>query len=248
MKPAERDELLTEVYELLLAQDEKIDALGQMLKREREVTRQTLAHCERLVKKDEDMQRAMGIYGLVRRANEEHGSAPRDGAFAGFWKHPAPPSDPADYWPKDWWNNGSGGCGVGGCRNSPAFSRGRYVYLPVCADHFHHNPERVCAGPEGSSKYGNGCGKKALGQYEIAGGHTVWLCADCLKESPSALLKLPDANRCAHEGCNAHAIVSLPDGRSFCNSHVNGPHAPLSTPGRAAQDTLHKLGERIKKL
>ena len=70
MKPAERDELLTEVYELLLAQDEKIDALGQMLAREREVTRQTLAHCERLVKKDEDMQRAMGIYGLVRRANE----------------------------------------------------------------------------------------------------------------------------------------------------------------------------------
>lgn len=60
-----------ELFEALALTNAAIAALHKKVDRAREVNLETLAHCKRLVQKDEDMMRSMGIYGLVRRANEE---------------------------------------------------------------------------------------------------------------------------------------------------------------------------------
>lgn len=75
---------MDELFEALGTTNAAVAALHKRLDRQREVALETLRHCERLVKKDADMMRSMGIYGLVQRANScvpDQDSAPAKGAF-----------------------------------------------------------------------------------------------------------------------------------------------------------------------
>lgn len=67
-----------ELFEALALTNAAIAALHKKVDRAREVNLETLAHCKRLVQKDEDMMRSMGIYGLVRRANDERDDTPSE--------------------------------------------------------------------------------------------------------------------------------------------------------------------------
>lgn len=69
---------LDELFEALAYTNAAIAELHKKVDRQREVTLETLAHCRRLVEKDADMMRSMGIYGLVRRANDERDATPSE--------------------------------------------------------------------------------------------------------------------------------------------------------------------------